>query len=394
MSEDITEASGERGITVRPSMALATRNRPRGMWGQLTTSVLRPGLFYKTLVPASETRQWLWAAILILTLVGISTVRYSALSNAATGGGGGGMIDPGFVDPGFIDPGMGGDFGGIGGDFGGVPPGGSMGGDSGGGQGASTLTQDLTMALLAGANIVLGWVVLTLMLVVVPMLRGRAPRVGQNLQIAVWSSLPFAIMAIVQLLYWSGGGELGQPGVQGLLNDWKGFSELGSMEQALLISLTSRLTIFWLWSLMLVYFGARFALGGWRIVAFLLVLAWAAIQVIAPVVTESITAPGSDDTSLMPSDGPMGEMPLDMEFPSDDMGGDMGEPSFNDDIAPEATDEFTIDGDEQSSGVDSDLPDENGEPVETDAPDDTLSDAADDAPDDDQRPGGGGSDSP
>ena len=56
---DTTET--EQRITVRPSMALAQRTRPRGMWGQITTSLLRPGLFYRTLHPASETRQWLWA---------------------------------------------------------------------------------------------------------------------------------------------------------------------------------------------------------------------------------------------------------------------------------------------------------------------------------------------
>ena len=74
----MTETTEERRITVRPSMALANRNRPRGLWGQITTSLLRPALFFRTLAPAGETRQWLWAAILVLALVGIASVRYSA----------------------------------------------------------------------------------------------------------------------------------------------------------------------------------------------------------------------------------------------------------------------------------------------------------------------------
>jgi hypothetical protein len=349
----MTETTEERRITVRPSMALANRNRPRGLWGQITTSLLRPALFFRTLAPAGETRQWLWAAILVLALVGIASVRYSALSNAAP-------TDPGIVDPGF-PPDMGGDMGGgdmgggidmgggmaEGGDFGGIPPGGiptdpnvPVAGTE------STLTADLTMALLAAANVILGWIVLTVMLIIVPMLRGRAPRLGQNLQIAVWSSLPFAVMAIVQLLYWSSGGKIGEPGVQGLLADFPQVKTLDPTVQALLISFTSRLTVFWLWSLMLVYFGARFALSGWRIVAFLVVIAWALIQIGAPVVTGAITAQSADETPII-EDGMGGEFPIDGEMPVDggefppDMDGDglPDDPSQGGMIPPESTDE-------------------------------------------------------
>lgn len=352
----MTETTEERRITVRPSMALAARNRPRGMWGQITTALLRPALFYKTLPPAGETRQWLWAALLVLALVGIAAVRYSTLSSTSSDGGG--MIDVGAppVDDfgGGFDGGLGGGFGGGGPDFGGVPPtDGPV--DGGGGVPAeSTLTADLTMALLASANVVLGWFVLTVMLVVVPMLRGRAPRVGQNLQIAVWSSLPLAVLAVVQLLYWSGGGKLGEPGVQGLLAYWPDFDTLDANAQAALISFTSRLTIFWLWSLMLVYFGARFALGGWRIVAFLVVIAWAVLQVGAPVLTGAIVGPAAVDMGgETPVDGG-GEMPTDMggEMPVDgggevptDMGGEMP----TDDASVDTEDEVPADTEDGSA---------------------------------------------
>jgi hypothetical protein len=362
----MTESTEERRITVRPSMALANRNRPRGLWGQITTSLLRPALFFRTLAPAGETRQWLWAAILVLALVGIASVRYSALSNAAP-------ADPGIIDPGF-PPDMGGEMGGgdmgggidmggggmEGGDFGGIPPGGiptdpnvPVAGEE------STLTADLTMALLAAANVILGWIVLTIMLIVVPMLRGRAPRLGQNLQIAVWSSLPFAVMAIVQLLYWSSGGKIGEPGVQGLLSDFKQVETLDPTVQALLISFTSRLTIFWLWSLMLVYFGARFALGGWRIVAFLVVIAWALIQIGAPVITGTITAQSAEETPII-EDGMGGEFPTDM-----DGDGIPDDPSQSGMIPPESTDE-------PLQGGNFDIPDERGGEAEPEAPDVTA----------------------
>lgn len=331
------KTESERRITVRPTMALANRNRPRGMWGQITTTLLRPGLFYKTLLPASETRQWLWAAILILVLVGVSTVRYSALRGASG------------TDTVVTPPDMGGDFGGefggdfgggmMGGDFGGMPPGGMV--ETPGGTPAatsSTLTADLTTALLASSNIVLGWIVLTAMLVVVPMLRGRAPRVGQNLQIAIWSSLPFAVMAVLQLVYYASGGQIGEPGVQGLLKDIPGYGDLSSTTQALLISFTSRLTVFWLWSMLLVYFGARYALGGWRIVALLIVIAWGLIQIAAPVITEAITVPVTeevlDDGGMMGGD--FGEFPPDMG-----MDGGMDVP----------TDEFSPEGEDDTTGA-------------------------------------------
>ena len=382
----MTESTEERRITVRPSMALANRNRPRGLWGQITTSLLRPALFFRTLAPAGETRQWLWAAILVLALVGIASVRYSALSNAAP-------ADPGIVDPGFPPDMGGGDMGGgidmgggmvEGGDFGGIPPGGIPTDPNVPTAGAeSTLTEDLTMALLAAANVILGWVVLTVMLIVVPMLRGRAPRIGQNLQIAVWSSLPFAVMAIVQLLYWSSGGKIGEPGVQGLLADFPQVRTLDPTVQALLISFTSRLTIFWLWSLMLVYFGARFALGGWRIIAFLVVIAWALIQIGAPVVTGAITAQSADETPIV-EDGMGGEFPPDMggEFPADlDGDGMPDDPSQGGMIPPESTGEalpeqnFDI---PDERGGDAGTPDESGGD-ETQSPDATESETESEA---------------
>ena len=376
----MTETTEERRITVRPSMALANRNRPRGLWGQITTSLLRPALFFRTLAPAGETRQWLWAAILVLALVGIASVRYSALSSAAP-------ADPGIIDPGFPPDMGGGDMGGgdmgggdmgggggmvEGGDFGGIPPGGIP-TDPGTPVATteSTLTADLTMALLAGANVVLGWIVLTIMLIVVPMLRGRAPRLGQNLQIAVWSSLPFAVMAIVQLLYWSSGGKIGEPGVQGLLADFPQVKTLDPTVQALLISFTSRLTIFWLWSLMLVYFGARFALGGWRIVAFLVVIAWALIQIGAPVITGTITAATADETAII-NDGTGGEFPTDMnggEFPPDlDGDGIPDDPSGGGMIPPESTDEPSFEAPVNRGGEgESESPDVTALETETEA---------------------------
>lgn len=302
MSENERNASRSR-------QPLHARTRQRGLYGQITTVLLRPALFFRTLLPAGDTRQWLWAALIVLAAVGIATVRHAAVSADAS-------VDGNVVvQPAPVDPGFGGD-GGLppaGPDFGGLPPGGIP--DPGAhpaGSGAS-LTEDLTTALLAASSLMLGWLILTVMLIVVPMLRGRAPRIGMNLQIAVWSSVPLALMAVIQLIYYSAGGSPGAPGIEGIVTDLPQFAAWEPTIQALAISLASRLTIFWLWSLMLVYFGIRFSLNGWRIVAVVIVLLWAAIQVGAPVLTGAITAPEPELIDA-PADMPGGEMlPGDME---------------------------------------------------------------------------------
>lgn len=312
-------SENERSSNNKARQPLNARTRQRGLYGQITTVLLRPALFFRTLLPAGETRQWLWAALIVLAAIGIATVRYAALAGDASG-------DSGIVAPMPIDPGFGGD-GGIppsGPDFGGIPPGGipDPGAQPTGAE--TTVTEDLTTALLAASSIMLGWLILTLMLIVVPMLRGRAPRLGMNLQIAVWSSLPLAVMAVIQLIYYAAGGNPGAPGIEGVVTGLPEFATWEPTVQALAISLASRFTIFWLWSLLLVYFGIRFSLNGWRIVAFVIVLLWAVIQVGAPVLTGAIAAPEPEMIDA-PIDMPGGEMmPGDME---PGMPGDLGMPS-------------------------------------------------------------------
>ncbi|NOG50872.1 MAG: hypothetical protein HND48_16645 [Chloroflexi bacterium] len=137
-------------------------------------------------------------------------------------------------------------------DFGGLPPEGIPDPNTPSTGASATVTEDLTTALLAASSVILGWLILTIMLIVVPMLRGHAPRIGMNLQVAVWSSLPLAVMAVIQLIYYAAGGNRGAPGIEGVVTALPEFSTWEPTVQALAISLASRFTIFWLWSLMLV----------------------------------------------------------------------------------------------------------------------------------------------
>jgi hypothetical protein len=289
---------------------ITQRTRPRGLWGQVWMVVLQPGYFFRTLPLLEATRSWLWAAVLILALTGISAVRQAALlsgdANAGappvdfgappdtSGGdfGGGIAVSPagGFsVAP--IDGGGGG-----GGEFpldGGVPPDIPTTGSS------TDITTTWTTALLAGAAMVFGWFLLTVMLSEVTLFNGRAPSLGQNFQVAIWASVPFALMAALQLVFFAAGGQAGEAGMSGLLSDWVGYSALPHFWQSIILSLASRLTLFWLWSLILIYVGARHALHGKRWASALVVVIWAIFLVIVPVVTGAVKAPEQTQIEML-----------------------------------------------------------------------------------------------
>lgn len=291
-------------LALRPQ-ALAARQRPRNLISQFTSALLRPGQFFHGLLPLGETRQWLAAAFLILVLIGAVAVRQAALSGGAS------------VAP--ADPSLGGDFGGDfgGGDFGGGDFGGDFGGGDFGGpppglptdggapvSASSSITADLTTGLVAASHIVLGWLILAVLLIEVSLFNGRLPQLGMNFQIAIWSSAPLMLMAILQLLYYSAGGMPGGAGLSGLLPEIQGLTEQPPLIQALALSLASNFTLFWLWSLVLVYFGARFALRGKRLAALIVVLFWVVVQVLVPVLTGAIPLPEAapiEDACYLPS---------------------------------------------------------------------------------------------
>ncbi len=297
MSERQIEARGRDYLSVQ-------RTRPRNLVSQLTTVTLQPVYFFRTLPRIDDTRQWLWAAILIIALSAFSTMRHAELVNGTSQP----PVDAAPVD--FGGPVPDGEFGGVpgglpGGDLGGFPPGGLPTAPSTDGvdAGAST-SESWTTVATVGAQYLLNWVILALLLIEASLLSGRAPRLGTNFQIAIWSSIPLALMAALQLIYFASGGRVGAPGISALLLEWPGFAERSPTEQALLFSAASVLTLFWLWSLYLIYFGARFALSGRRIPALLVVISWIAIVIVVPVVTGSVAVPdmrpAADEMSIDP----------------------------------------------------------------------------------------------
>lgn len=304
---------------------ITQRTRPRGLWGQVMLSVLQPAYFFRTLPLLEDTRTWLWAAVLILTLTGVSAVRQDALVHGNTGAP---AIDFGNQSPsgdlgggevplkgGFSGPADGGGGGGETPFDSGIPP--TIPGDTTGG-GSTNISTTWTIALLAGTTVIIGWFVLTIILSEVTLFNGRAPSLGQNFQIAVWASIPFALMAGVQLIYYAAGGKVGGAGISGLLVEWNGYTTLPAFWRSVILSLTSRFTLFWLWSLILIYVGARNTLHGKRWASLLVVVVWATLLVVVPVVTGAVKAPEIPAEQTLPEiQLPGSDVPSDGSTPGD-----------------------------------------------------------------------------
>jgi hypothetical protein len=296
---------------------ITPRTRPRGITGQVWTVVLQPVYFFRTMPLMADTRSWLWAAILVLTVSGVSAVRQEILLNEASGVT---AVDMGGVPPG-VDvgiPGGGGAFEvipGGGGDIPsdvGVPPAAPTTG------GEADVTSTWTTALLTASSIILGWLVLSILLSEVSLFNGRAPMIGQNLQIAIWASIPLGLMAVLQLVFYAAGGEVGATGVSGVLAEWEAYKSMSPLVQSLILSFTSRLTLFWLWSLILIYVGARNTLQGKWFASAIVVVAWMLLLVVMPVVTGTIKAPEAAAENVIPGDpsfSPDGEIPSGLTDP-------------------------------------------------------------------------------
>jgi len=314
----------------RQDYRLIQQPRPRGVIAQVATLLLQPGVFFRTLPAFENSRQWLLVAVVILATTGLMAVRQAELAAVPEVGAG---PDTGVMPEG-LDPRMGGGEA-ISGDFGGLPADMGMPIDAGASGGAAPTGDDggvsttWTTALLAGGALVAAWLLQALLLSEVTLFNGRAPRMGLNLQVAVYAGVPLALMTGLQALYYTAGGKLGEPGLTGLVTEWTGFVNQTPFVQALLVSLASRLTLFWLWGLLLLYLGARHALRGRWWASLLVVFAWVAIVVVAPVLTGAITAPPTEEA--IPTGDLPGDFPGGMEGGPDlPLEGRPGEPTFGD----------------------------------------------------------------
>lgn len=373
---DTNFSMDDKRLTSAPAREyrLTQQARPRGLPSQISTVLLQPVLFFRTLAPMHLTRQWLWVGLLILILVGYTAVRQADLVGGSTD-----TTDTGF-DTGFEDPGFetGGDpvFG--------FPPegGGEVPIDTGfppegaGGTGTSGSTADpsttVVTAVRAAGAILIAWVIQSFLLATVPAFNGKRPDLGRGFQVALWASVPLGLMCVVQLGFFAMGGKPGESGVVGVLKEWPGLADQTELGQKVLISLASMFTLFWVWNIVLLYVGARHALRGRWWASLLSVGLWVMAAALIPVISGQIEAPESPLTeeSLL-DEGFMDEGELDSgdEMPFDDLGID---PNLSSGPFESATEEFFTD--EESGDFEEEFvpEEENGASEEEAVPDEEV----------------------
>lgn len=303
-----SQAQTGRSLTASDAAYTMERNgRSRSLISQITTVLLQPTYFFRTL---PTTSQWVWIALLILMLVGLSAVRQPQPETADTQSGINLEMPPVMGEPGGV-----------------AGPGGMIQIDPRGGvplppEGGDTAapSQDISettmTAMLAAGSIVLSWLIQAVILSEVTLLNGTAPRIGRNLQIAVWASVPLGLMAAFQLVYYAAGGQGGAMGLSLLLEDWTWYQAQSDFTKAVIYSFVSRTTLFWLWSLVLLYLGARHGLRGHSIAAQIAVLAIVIVVVMLPVLTGAVDVPQPEaekpaqTTSVQEGSIPEGFTPL------------------------------------------------------------------------------------
>ncbi|MBZ0297634.1 MAG: YIP1 family protein [Anaerolineae bacterium] len=148
----------------------------------------------------------------------------------------------------------------------------------------------LMSALLVACGVLATWTGQALLLSLVTMLRGYPPQVKRNFQIAVWASLPLALMLVLRQIYFAAGGTGGSMGLVLLLDQWQGYNDLPEIVQSVLAVFASNLSLFWIWSLVLLYMGARNTLNGKRWSVILTLAMWVTLStVVTAFVSEPVT---------------------------------------------------------------------------------------------------------
>ncbi len=230
---------------------LLRRGFPRSLWGKIWSVITTPRHFFRHLPGTDTSGHWLMVSLLILGLIGFSAVRYEDLRASD----GLPETQPAGPIPAAPEP---------------------------------EPSSSLVIALKAGGALVVDWLILTLLLAEIPLAAGRHPDLGRNLQVVIWTSIPLALMAGLQVIYYETGGTTGEPGLAGLVDQIRGYDEWSRFVQSLVVSIAGHMTVFWLWRLALVYIGARHALNGKRwIIAFVL-CAWIALSFLLPIAGEQL----------------------------------------------------------------------------------------------------------
>jgi hypothetical protein len=282
---------------VRPTSSIYTTSaartaHPRSVVAKFTGVLFQPAMFFRTM-PVTTNRHYLWIMLLILALISASAVQRSSVDGAGAD----------FSNNQSGDPGLSGAMPGVSGNFveavprgGGLPPGvqpnipPSDGGGSVSTAPAIPISEVWTTIMLVCAGMLTVWIVQSILLCEVSLFNSTAPNWGRNFQIAVWASLPLGLMGGLQLLYQSAGGQISQPGLSGLVDLIPGYSNMPETIRQGISGIAANFTLFGLWSVMLLYLGARHGLRGKRLTSLLVVTLWLLVIGFAPVAFETVKA--------------------------------------------------------------------------------------------------------
>jgi hypothetical protein len=268
----------------------------RGLIGHVWALLTQPKAFF-TAFPTSG--HWLVVAFVMLALVGVMAVARGSSA----------PITP----PVDVDAGGGGFFPNAGG--GGINLSPSSGGvfdvplpseplPSGEAGAPNNTTAQVTTALIASAGALAVWAGQAVCLLLVTF-ASRQPSLGRAFQVAVWASLPYALMMGAQWAFRSAGGTASEAGLSALLMVWADYATLPEAAQLVVKSLLVQTTLFSLWNVYLLWLGARKALKGNPLVVAFALGVWLSVAVLVPVVSGQVSLPLKPiDGELMP---PIGE---------------------------------------------------------------------------------------
>jgi hypothetical protein len=227
------------------SQRVYNRRKAKGFFAQVQQVILHPVAFFEALPEQAESRTWLMAAFLILLLI-----AYSAVQQKAT-----------------------------------VPEDFSM-------STSNPVQQQVITGLMAAFGLMIAWLVQAALLLPVAILSQRKANFALNLHITIWASLPFALLAMIQIAYLWAGGPIGGAGLAPAISSVMPYETMTSAWGIFLLNMAEQFTLFGLWNLALLYLGARHSIQGAKgnlgiVLAFLLI--WLILLLIVPTIIETMT---------------------------------------------------------------------------------------------------------
>ena len=222
-----------------------TRRKAKGLLAEIQQVILHPVAFFEALPEQGDSRSWLMVAFLILALIAYSAIQQAALLPA---------------------------------DFSTTTS-------------ANPVQQQVLTGLMAASRLIIAWIVQAVMLMPIALFSKKSPRFALNLHIAIWSSLPFAILALIQIAYLWAGGPIGGSGIAPAISSVLPYDMLSSNLGILIINFAEHFTLFGIWNLILLYLGGRYSLQGNGLIVAGLLLLWLILLFLVPTMIDISSSP-------------------------------------------------------------------------------------------------------